>query len=185
MSDSPANQASAEDRDRWFLEEVRSHEPVLRAWLRSRFPSFFDVDDIVQETYLRILAEFDKKGAVKSPKAMLFCTAHNLVIDQLRHRQVERMNPLTEIDSLSVIDSGADVPETVTRQQELEILIKAVQSLPKRCRQVITLRKIYGLSQKEVAAELGISEHTVEAQGTIGMQKITTCFERYERGGFV
>jgi RNA polymerase sigma-70 factor (ECF subfamily) len=60
-------------------------------------------------------------------------------------------------------------------------LTQAIQSLPARCRQIITLRRIYGLSQKEVAAQLGIAEHTVEAQGTIGLRKLTEYFERFER----
>ena len=72
----------------------------------------------------------------------------------------------------------ADVATDVARAQELELLTKAIQSLPARCRQVITLRKIYGLSQKEVAAQLGISEHTVEAQGTIGLRKLGEYFAR-------
>jgi len=49
------------------------------------------------------------------------------------------------------------------------LLTQAVASLPARCRQVFTLRKVYGLSQKEIAAELKISENTVEqhlAKGT-------------------
>ena len=182
MSDNSVAQPSGEDRDRWFAEEVQSHETMLRAWLRSRFPSFSDVDDIVQEAYMRVLKNFDKSGELQSPKALLFCTARNLVIDRLRHRQVERLNSLAEINNLSVIDNDADVPETVARQEEFELLVHAIQSLPRRCRQVITLRKIYGLSQKEVAAELGIAEHTVEAQGTIGLQKIAAYFARYERG---
>lgn len=182
MSDSSISQPSKRDRNRWFEEEVRSHDPMLRAWLRSRFPSVYDVDDIVQEAYLRILTKFEKSGELKSPKAFLFCTARNLVLDHLRRRKVENVNPLAEIDSLSVMDNDADIPETISRQQDLDLLIHAIQSLPKRCRQVITLRKIYGLSQKEIAAELGISEHTVEAQGTIGMQKIVAYFDRYDRG---
>jgi len=64
----------------------------------------------------------------------------------------------------------------VARSQELEMLTQAIQSLPTRCRQILTLRKIYGLSQKEVAAELGISEHTVEAQGTIALRKLGEFF---------
>jgi RNA polymerase sigma-70 factor (ECF subfamily) len=61
------------------------------------------------------------------------------------------------------------------------MLTQAIQSLPTRCRQVLTLRKIYGLPQKEVAAQLGISENTVEAQGVIGLRKLTEYFERIER----
>jgi RNA polymerase sigma-70 factor (ECF subfamily) len=73
------------------------------------------------------------------------------------------------------------VAHEVARAQELELLTQAIQSLPTRCRQIITLRRIYGLPQKEVAAQLGISEHTVEAQGTIGLRKLTEFFERAER----
>jgi RNA polymerase sigma factor (sigma-70 family) len=79
------------------------------------------------------------------------------------------------------LDESADVPQAVARAQELELLTHAIQSLPTRCRQVLTLRKIYGLSQKEVAAQLGITENTVEAQGVIGLRKLTEYFERLER----
>ena len=58
-------------------------------------------------------------------------------------------------------------------------MTKAIQSLPDRCRQVFTLRKVYGLSQKEVARELGISEKTVSAQIAIGMRKCTSFVARY------
>ena len=63
----------------------------------------------------------------------------------------------------------------------MEIQASAIQSLPTRCRQILTLRKIYGMSQKDVAAQLGIAEHTVEAQGTIGLRKLAGFFERFER----
>ena len=71
--------------------------------------------------------------------------------------------------------------DEVARAQELELLTQAIQSLPTRCRQIITLRRIYGMSQKEVAAQLGIAEHTVEAQATIGLRKLAEYFERLER----
>jgi RNA polymerase sigma-70 factor (ECF subfamily) len=45
----------------------------------------------------------------------------------------------------------------------------------------VTLRKIYGLSQREVAERLGVSEHTVEAQGGIGLRK---CIEYFRRHGY-
>jgi RNA polymerase sigma factor (sigma-70 family) len=164
----------------WFAEHLQPHEATLRAWLRSRFPSNCDFDDIVQEAYLRVLRARETT-AVSMPKAFLFATARNLALGRVRHQAVCDEVPLAEIDLLAVLDENAEVPRIVGRSQELEMLTDAIQSLPERCRQVFTLRKIYGLSQKEVAAQLGIAEHTVEAQGTIGLRKIAAFFDRLER----
>jgi RNA polymerase sigma-70 factor (ECF subfamily) len=112
----------------------------------------------------------------------LFATARNVALARLRHQKVTpEGNALAETFAESILDENVDIPHAVARAQELELLTQAIQSLPTRCRQIITLRKIYGLSQKEVAAELGIAEHTVEAQGTIGLRKLAAFFERAER----
>jgi RNA polymerase sigma factor (sigma-70 family) len=163
----------------WFSAHVQPHEPMLRAWLRSQFPSQMDVDDIVQEAFVRVL-KARAGGEVRSPKAFLFVTARNLALMQLRHRAVAREDSLTETELWGILDESVDVPQAVARAQELELLTQAIQSLPTRCRQILTLRKIYGLSQKEVAAELGIAEHTVEAQGTIALRKLGEYFARYD-----
>ena len=165
----------------WFAAHVQPHEGMLRAWLRSRFPAETDVDDIVQEAYARVL-EARQTTAIESPKAFLFATARNLALGRLRRSHAAASpNALADFDIESVLDENADVPNAVARSQELELLTQAIQSLPTRCRQVLTLRKIYGLSQREVAAQLGITENTVEAQGTIGLRKLAEFFERLER----
>ena len=168
----------------WFEEQVRPHEPMFRAWLRSRYPGEDDVDDVVQEVYVRLL-KAKEQGAVASPKAFLFAVARNLATDRFRRRQVVRTEPLVESDALSVLDESEGTPELIARNQELELLTEAIQSLPDRCRQIFTLRKVYGLSQAEIAGKLGLSENTVSAQLTIGVKK---CMEfmlrcRREREG--
>ena len=167
---------------RWFEQHLRPHEGMLRAWLRSQFPEDTGIDDILQEAYLRVLAA-NREGKVESPKALLFAVARNLALMHVRHRKVERADSLAEFDSTSILDEHSDVAEAASRNQELEMLTQAIQSLPARCRQILTLRKIYGMSQRDVANELGISEHTVEAQGTIGLRKIGEFFARYEKRG--
>jgi RNA polymerase sigma-70 factor (ECF subfamily) len=162
----------------WFATEVLPHEPALRAWLVTHFGPDCDVDDLVQETFARVL----RAGAAPragSAKAFLFAAARNLAVDQLRHRRVIAFEPITELHESHVLDDKPGVGETVSRRQELELLTAAIQSLPERCRHVLTLRKIYGLSQKEIAAQLGITEHTVEAQVGIGVKRCAEYLARF------
>jgi RNA polymerase sigma-70 factor (ECF subfamily) len=166
------------ETDRWFALYVQPHEAALLAWVRSRFPQVVDVENLVQESLIRALhaRETVREAAVKS---FLFATARNLAIDQLRRRQIAAIEPLAEIESLSVLDEEPTAAESAARRQELELLTQAIQSLPERCRQVLTLRKIYGLPQREIATLLGISEHTVEAQVANGMRRCTEFLARH------
>ncbi|MBI5768403.1 MAG: sigma-70 family RNA polymerase sigma factor [Verrucomicrobia bacterium] len=167
------------DPDTWFEAELRPHEPMLRAWLASRFPHLTEIDDILQEAYALVLAARRRGTAMRSPKAFLFATARHRAIDFVRARAARPAESLAEIDSLHVLDDADGIPESIARHQELELLTQAIQSLPDRCRQVLTLRRLYGLPQKEIAARLGITEHTVEAQVTIGVRKCTEFLARY------
>jgi RNA polymerase sigma-70 factor (ECF subfamily) len=164
---------------RWFAVQLLPHEPMLRAWLASRFPGFAEIDDIIQDAYVQVLAARARGADLRSPKAFLFATARHRAIDLLRLRATHRTESLAETDALNVLDDADGIPESVARHQELELLTQAIQSLPKRCRQVLTLRRLYGLSQREIAARLGISENTVEHQVTIGVRKCTEFLARY------
>lgn len=155
----PSNQ----EQTRWFVEEIQPHEPKLRAWLRARFPSLHDTDDLVQESYVRLLRA-RLSGKVANAKSYLFATAMNAALDLVRRNRVVPFEPVGDFERLSVLVEGADAFEAVSRQEEIQILREAIQALPTRCRQVFTLRKLYGLSHREIAAQLAISEKTVEEQ---------------------
>jgi RNA polymerase sigma factor (sigma-70 family) len=170
------------DESLWFSEMLLPHEPMLRGWLKTRFASESDVDDIIQDAYSRVL-NARKSTVISSPKAFLFATARNLALGGLRKRITRGEQYLVDFDTIDILDENEDVSQAVARSEELELLTKAIQSLPTRCRQIITLRKIYGMSQKDIAKELEISVNTVETQGTIGMKKLGEFFERIERQG--
>jgi RNA polymerase sigma-70 factor (ECF subfamily) len=115
----------------------------------------------MQECYARLLRERDR-GAVRSNRAFLFAVARNAVRDLLRPRAVSNAIPITENTTLPVLEESTNVVDFVSRREELAILAEAIRALPERCRQVFLLRKIQGLSQKEIAARLGITENTIE-----------------------
>lgn len=152
----------------WFVEEVQPHEPELRAYLRRRFPSLADIDDLVQETYAR-LVRARNAGAVSEARPYLFATARNTACDLFRRRRIVSFTPLADLEALSVVEDKPATGEALDRATEIEILHQAIAALPPRCREVLTLCKLYGLSHREVAKQLGISEHTVHAQVALGV----------------
>jgi RNA polymerase sigma factor (sigma-70 family) len=158
------------DQSRWFSANLQPHEPMLRAWLRSRFSTGLDLDDVIQEAYLRVFKAHEKKE-IKAPKAFLFATARNIALNAIRAATVRGEGQLQQIEDLDVLDEGEDIQETVARNQELETLTVAIQSLPKRCRRIFTLCKVYGMTPKEIASELEISLPTVYTQLSIGLDK--------------
>lgn len=158
--------------DGWFKTHLQPHEPMLRAWLAQGFGPRLAIDDVVQEAFIRVL-HARERGELQSPKAFLFATARNLALDQLRRHHVSRTDSLVETDCSNVLDDRENIPDHVARNQELALLTEAIQSLPDRCRQVMTLRIVYGLSQRVIGEKLGISDRTVAAQLAIGTAKCT------------
>ncbi len=154
----------------WFAAHIQPHEAMLRGWLQSRFGARLAVDDIVQEAYMRIW-QARVRGELRAPKAFLFATARNVALDTLRRHHCSRTVGLGEKDIPDLVDERDDIPETVARNQELALLTEAIQMLPERCRQVFTLRSVYGMSQRDIGEKLGISDRTVAAQLAIGVAK--------------
>lgn len=156
---------------RWFANDVEPHEGALRAYLRREFPAHPDIDDLVQETYARLLRARDQKP-LRAPRAFLFATARNAALDFFRRRRAVAIDGTAEIERLPILEDRPGVPETVCHDQELRLLAEAIESLPPRCREVIILRKIHGLSHREIAGRLQISENTVNAQVAFGVLRL-------------
>jgi RNA polymerase sigma factor (sigma-70 family) len=163
------------EQARWFSKEVQPHEPALRAYLLARFPSLLDCDDLIQETYIR-LVRANAIGKIQYPKAFLFTTARNVALDFFRRRRVTPTEEFTESNEVFVLEERLGVEQLIDRQKELEVLTAAVQALPERCRQVLMLRYIDGFSYKEIAARLGISPETVKVQLVKGMRRCAAFF---------
>ncbi len=158
------------DQARWFADHVQPHEPVLRAYLRRRFPTLTDADDVVQESALKALSA-RQQGPMKSVKGFLFTVARNAAISLFRRQKFISHTPVSELADSCVLTDHADFVETVCSDEELVHITEAIGSLPDRCRQVATLRLLRGLDYATIATELGISEKTVRVQMARGMKK--------------
>jgi len=162
--------AAPREISHWFDTEVRPHEPALRAYLRGRFPSLSDPDDVVQETYIRLIRARES-DRIRSPKSFLFVTARNVAVDVFRRRSACPTEQLANVEEFPVLETEQTYSDGESHEQRLRLLEEAIQSLPERCRQVIVLKKIEGLSYDEIAVRLGISHNTISAHLTAGVMK--------------
>lgn len=167
----PPNHSSEDFKNTaWFSEEVLPHEPALRAWLRSHFPSLSESDDVVQESFARLLRA-KERSTVTNAKSYLFTVARNITFDLFRRERLAPVIQASDTQRLAVIEDRIGVEETVCTSQEFGILRQAIESLPERCRMIMTLQKLHGLSNQEIARQLNVSVNTVNAQMVIGLAR--------------
>ena len=179
MASDPSHISGAEQTNaRWFCDEVHPHERSLKAYLRGAFPSVRDVDDVVQESYLRIWKARIAKP-IQSSKQFLFQVARHLAVDRIRRDRVSPIDRVTDLAEVIVLDHAPTGAEAACTGDELRLLAEAIHRLPARCQEVIILRQIHGLPQKEIAARLGISVLTVQVHVVKGLRRIEEFFARH------
>lgn len=173
----PTTPVPSAERLRWFAEEVQPHDRQLKAYLRSSFPAFRDVDDLVQESYLRIW----KARAIKpiiSAKAFLFRVARNIAVDRVRRNQISPIQPVGDLAALRVIDESSDIAAKLALHEKASLLSDALATLPPRAREVIILCKLQGLSHREAASRLGIAGKTVDEHMIRGLKRLSDELRR-------
>ena len=160
---SPTVPPPTPDHARWFTEEVQPHAAALRSYLRGAFPTVRDVDDVVQESCLRVwrtrLAQ-----PIQSARGFLFKVARHLALDVVRRDAVSPVHAVRDLAALPVVEDRPGLAVALSKREKIQLLAAAIDALPSRCRAVVVLRKLECLPQKQVAARLGIAEKTVEAQ---------------------
>lgn len=179
-SESPSLETSP---NRWFTEEVHPHGAQLKSYLRGKFPGVRDVEDVVQESYLRI---WQARAAhpIRSVKSFLFQIARHVAVDLVRRDRASPFISLGDLEISSVTDSGPDAAAALSDQERLDLLSDALVALPDRCRDVILLHKIHGLPQKEVALRLGVSPRTVENHCHQGLIRLENYMRTHGVHGF-
>jgi RNA polymerase sigma factor (sigma-70 family) len=157
--------------DEWFVSEVLPLEAALMRFLRRNWRTEADIVDLRQEIYARV-CEAARNAQPAHAKAFVFTAARNLLIDRTRHARVVPLEVAVDLDGWAVTVDEVTPDRHLTARDELRRLQAGLDLLPARCREVVVLRKIEGLSQREVAARMGIREDTVERQTAHGMRAL-------------
>lgn len=158
-----------------------AHLSALKRFI-SRFMSRpQDIEDVAQEAYLRA---FDAENAgedVRSPKAFLFRIAKNIALNELALKSRLLTDYIEDSTAQDVTDKDPSIEAQVMDQEKLAMFCRAVVSLPVQCRRAFLMRKVYGLSHKDIAEQLGISISTVEKHVASGLLR---CSAYLREGGY-
>ena len=154
----------------WIGREILPHESALRAWLL-RIASPNDVEDIIQECYCR-LSEVADFRTIASPRTYLFTMARNIVLQELRRSRIVRIDSVAEVDRYDLASDAPPPDRIVAGREELARIRRLIAELPPRMRQIVELRKIDQLSQREIARRLGVSLNVVENEASRGLKLV-------------
>jgi RNA polymerase sigma factor (sigma-70 family) len=160
----------ANDRHEWFLNQIFRHRAALHRYLRRFTSGAEDIEDLVQETYVRIYA-IEDRDAVNSPRALLFRIAHNLAVERSRRQIARATDSVGDFELLHVDTLEVPPDEQIDSRRRFESLCTAIDRLPPLCRRVFVLRKVYKLSHAEIAQVLGVSHSTIEKHVAKGLMR--------------
>jgi len=155
----------------WFVREVLPLEAALMQFLRRSGRDSADIADLRQEVYLRV-CEYAEKEIPHPVKPLVFTIARNLLIDQVRRGQVIPIEAMADLDAANVAADTPGPDRTIMAREELLLLRGALDRLSPRCREAVIMRRIEGLSRREIALRMGITENTVSEYIKIGVRTL-------------
>lgn len=160
------------------LDEYVRQEGALKAYLRRRSRAGRDADDLAHEVFIRAF-NVEASQPVNEPRALLFKIAHNLAVSELRAAGNKPMLSLDE-PAAEIGDGRPSAEDEIEGRAKFAAFMRAVAALPKQTGRVFLMRRVNGLSQRETAAQLGISESAVEKHVALGLARCTAYL--LERG---
>ena len=167
---------SADVEEAAFARLFRTVLRDLRGHLRLRLRNDNEIDDIAQETFLRVWRSRNAE-TIENPRSYLFRVANNIATDRLRERQRWQW---TNDPALLEADDVLSPERTVAAREELALVQRAIDRLPEDCKRVFLLR-LEGESHADIAAAIGISRSMVEkhlANALVRLDKVRASVRR-------
>lgn len=155
----------------WFMKEVFPLEGSLTGYIRRNWRGDAEVEDIRHEVYARVLTAA-REGLPQHARAFVFTTAKNHMINLARRARIVSFEYVADLDSLGVLVDDVTPHSQLAAREEISLLKTGLDGLPARCREVILLRRVEGLSRAETATRLGVSLSTVEHDLVYGLRAL-------------
>ena len=159
----------AEQAIRALTRVFTDQAPALRGFFARRGAND-EAEDLVQETYLRLLRAHQGGGErIANPEAYLYTVASNLAREQAARRQripvpIEDVEQVTSLTSTP--DGVEDAAERAQRRQRMQALLAG---LPARTRAVLLMQYRDGLTYRQIAERMGVSPHMVKKHVVRGL----------------
>ena len=165
----------------WFIREVFPLETALMQFLQHYWRNESDIADLRQEVYLRVY-EAAKAQRPDPVRPFLFTVAKNLIIDRVRKEHVVPIEAMADLDALEIASETPTPERCATIRDELRRLQAALDCLPPRCREALILARVEGLSGREIAARMGVTESTVSHYLKRGVQSLANALRVETQG---
>ncbi|PWB30549.1 RNA polymerase subunit sigma [Pseudomonas sp. SDI] len=144
-----------------LLASFQEHYDDLLQFLTRRMSDRQRAADVAQETYLKLVKIDEQAVPVLHARSFIFRVASNLAIDTLRRDQRLSAN-FADSEAAAEVACPAPAPEAVLLASErLQMLDEALLQLSPNARQALLLNRVEGLTQAQIAQQLGVSESMV------------------------
>lgn len=146
------------------------HNVFLKRFLSRFLYREQDIEDVVQEAYLKAYSAEQERGTIEQPKAFLFSIAKNIALNELNRKSRQITDFLDDCQKeFADIEQSTELEQEVSAEQSLGLYCEAVAKLPEKTRQIYLLRKVHGLAHKEIAERMNISLSSVEKHLKTGL----------------
>lgn len=146
-------------------------ERPLTSFIRRNWRMSDDIADLRQEVYERALAGAQNQ-LPHNTSAYIYTVARNHLINRAKRAQIVSIDLVADLDRLDTAPDFFAPHRLLTARDELRWAEAGLERLPARCREVVRLRKVEGLSSKETAERIGVTVDTVEKQMVQGMRAL-------------
>ena len=160
---------------RAFVENHSSIKSFLGRLLTRRE----DIEDIAQEAYLRAYVA-EQSREIDRPEAYLYRSARNLALTKLTQKSRQMTDLIDDLEPVGVLDGDTPLEDLLAAEESLGLHCEAVAHLPEKCKQVYILRKVYGLTHKEIAERMSLSVSSIEKYMLKGVLACRAYVERRE-----